>query len=183
MDAIDPDELPLRIGREIETAHEPVGEVHLHHDPDLGHVEILYVAADPFPPADFWSGPGRGRLAPPGDAAAGGVPLRLTEDGAEIGDGHGPADAVLLPPVSLDGSDPASVREWARREAAAFAAWRRGEVYGVVRESLSLHPGSSGLPDVSARWGVLDLAGAERALREAVERREGELAAAAAPRP
>jgi len=188
LDTIEPDDIPGRIGRPYETAHEPAGEVHIHLDGD--HAEILYVAADPFPPTDFWAGGARGRLADPAEADSRlALSLRVTEEGAELAVGPPTAGGkVLLPPESFvsayaegraGGGD---LLAWGRRQVAAYDAWRRGEVYGVVRESLSLSRGSSGLPDVQANWAVLDFAGAEDLLRETAERRASELGQSGAPR-
>jgi hypothetical protein len=194
LESIEQHDLADRIGRPFETAHDPVGEVYLHLDAD--HAEILYVAADPFPPADYWQGGTRGRIA---DRAATDSPLVLpidvTEDGAGIGrlsfdpEGSAAEGKVLVAPDTLVAGHRAGrvsfadFLQWGERQVGSYDAWRKGEVYGVVRESLSLSRGSSGLPDTQADWAVLDLAGAERLLRETVERREAELGPQAGPRP
>lgn len=178
------EELADRLGLSAspELAHDPVGDVVLRTYPDGRNVEISYVALDPLPPRQFWPRDGsRGRLVPlkgkdPVSDAAVVLPVRVTSDAATVvlptketrGETH-----IFLPPphrseaVRSGSASFGELVEWSRRQVDAFDAWRKGEIYGIVREALALD--ASGLLQpvkVDADWVRLDLDGATDTLRE-----------------
>ncbi len=181
MDHCPPERLPETLGlsEEFETAYEPVGDVAVSHDAATGRAEIRYVALDPLPPRRFWPQDGsRGRLVPlrareAATEAAGAplaLPVRVSPDGARIAlptGGTRDGTHLYVPPPAQSGRH--DLLDWSRRQVAAYDSWKRGEVYGIVREMVLIGPGGEAESlDVSPDWLRLDLDGAREALADAV---------------
>ena len=186
MQALTPDTLARALGVEaLDLSQDPVGHVYARVDPDGEHAEVRYVALDPHPPRVFWPPDGsRGRLLPlrardaareAADAALV-LPVRVTRDGAFVAlptQGTRGSTHIYVPPepmsraVSAGEATLEGLMAWSRRQVSAFDSWKRGEVYGLVREVLGLsEDGGTETREVDARWLRLCLDDAYEALEE-----------------